>query len=267
MRSMFGPMRGLVLAAAVVPALCWGQAVVMVTEVQGVVTDVRNTEIEVLRELEPGARLTLGDGARLMVVHLVSGAEYAVPGPAVLEIGAETLSRDGEPLEGRALLASVAAQNTSGYAQAAVVMRAPQADAETISMRFPVQSKITEPRPEFTWEPLGTGYTYRFELLDQQGNSLHLVETGMTRVSLTEGVMLPRGELLTWELEARRGAQAEFASTEFMVASEAETAGLRADEPADDATRASRIAHARLLEQYGYRHAAEAAWRELGISR
>jgi hypothetical protein len=267
MGRFFGRSLGLVLAAALVSPACWAQAVVMVTGVQGRVTDARDAEVEVLRELETGTRLTLADGARLMVVHLISGAEYDLTGPAVLEIGAEAMKLDGQAIEGRVLLASVAAQNTSGYAQAAVVMRAPQADAQAIRMRYPVESRIVETRPEFTWEPLGPGFDYRFELLDQQGASLFLTETAQTLVVLPDTIELPRGELLTWELEARRGAQLEYASAEFMVASRDEFARLEAGSPGVDASRATRIAHARLLEQLGYRHAAEAAWQGLGIER
>jgi hypothetical protein len=241
----------------------------MVTDVQGGVT-AAGQPLTLLAELTEGTPIDLpADGAAKLVFY-ANGKEFVLPGGSQAKLTADAVEINGQPLAGETLLLSAEGAGLSSVrmSQAAVLMRKAARQGQPVEQTYPVASKILEPRPIFTWRVHGESekaYSYRLEILSEKGKSLFVGSSDIGRFRLPKGVELPKGERLTWELEAKKGEEMIFSSADFSIAT---------DEQADRIDQLSaqwgtdfsrRVMLARYLEANGFQHDAQNSWRLLAL--
>ncbi|QFY90422.1 hypothetical protein D5125_13545 [Magnetovirga frankeli] len=245
--------------------------VAMVTDVQG---DVRlaGQPVNLLAELSAGSTLDLAADASLKLVFYRSGKEFDLPGGVQAVLVEEQVQVDGQPLAGEALLLSSegAMLSSAQLSQAAVLMRKAMPQEQVIELTYPVASTILEPRPIFSWRVHGQSekdFSYRLEILSEQGKSLFIGNSDIGRFRLPKDVELPQGERLTWELEAKQGEDMIFSTADFSIATnqQADRVDQISAELGEDFAR--RLTFARYLEANGFRHDALNSWRKLSAQR
>ena len=94
------------LMALLMPLWVLGQGapLALVTDSVGQVQRVGSGALQLLEELPAGTLLDLAPQARATLVYLKSGEEYAITGPARVELQVEAPVVDGRPMAGKALL-------------------------------------------------------------------------------------------------------------------------------------------------------------------
>lgn len=260
------------LAAALMsglPARAIAQSIALVTDVSGRVTG--PSPVTILSEITADARLQLDAGARLVAVYLKSGDEYTFTGPAQVQF------RTAEP----AMLSGARPQKKSNpfgkgsnvtirpvrVAQAGFIMRSGRSTAR-IKLLTLSGTKSLESSPEFRWREIEPGVTYRFELTDDTGRSLHEASVTGSSFRLPESIRLREGVSYTWDLSVRLADGRRYVSAgEFSVAgtelrTQAQELRPRADTPVSE-----RVAYAAWLEQMELRDEARKYWRALAAER
>lgn len=258
--------------------LAWGapapaqEPVAMVTDLQGT-AELQWSEgkgrVALLSELTPGALITLGDQARLVLVYFASGDEFAYKGPAQIYI------RDDRPvtLEGEAPSTTALFKSSSlqppmeplGLAQAGLVMRAPNTGA-TIRLLEPAGTKVLG-QPVFRWES-PAAETYEFELTDRAGRKIFETTATETSLRLPAKVQLEPGRTYSWEVEAKLQGGGRYASwADFRVADGDEVRLAEDMRPAPDAPFSRRVAYAAWLEQMDLKDEARKYWAALSSER
>lgn len=252
-------------------ALLAGAPIAMVTNLSGELKT-KDQPIALLAELNEGTAVELQEHASLTLVYYQSGQEFKAQGPLQLLLKNEAPEANGKPLEGANLMQ--AAQSTklaaAGHSQAAVIMRSPSTGPKDIELLYPAWSSILEPSPIFSWKiPSGQdkAYSYHLEILDNKGKVLFQGQSDIGRLRLPKTLELPRGERLTWELEAKRGQETLFGRADFQIADEAleqQTDNL-SKELGQDFGR--RIIFWRYLKANNFNHAANELWQGLVAER
>ena len=259
----------LAMLFAWLPAAARAQGVALVTDISGRVSG--SAPVSILSEVPADARVQLEAGARLVAIYLKSGDEYAFNGPAQVQF------RAGEPL----VLSGAAPQKKANplsrggnvtikpvqVAQAAFVMRGgrPTARIKQLSLSG---TRTLESSPEFRWQEIGPGVTYRFELTDDTGRSLYDSQVTGTSLRLPTSVTLRDGIGYTWEISARAQDDRRYVSaSDFSVASADLKRQADSLRPADGAPVSERVAYAAWLEQMELRDEARKYWKALAAER
>jgi hypothetical protein len=243
--------------------------VAMVTDLEGAATAKERRALSVLDEIELGSTITLSSGSKLVFVYYSSGVEYGFAGPGrlkVLESAPEVMA--GKPPLVRRLLAGGERStriSPSGKIQASLVMRGEGTESSLVLLG-PL-SKIVETRPRFTWERLPQAERYRFELVDEDLQTVAHATLTDTSYELDQGIVLPPG-LYTWEVETRLPGAIRAANWGvFTVASVEERELLNGLRPPPGASFSERVVYAVWLQQTGFLHDAQQAWRQLKDER
>lgn len=259
----------LALAAAWVIAPAHAEPVAMVTDVQGkavLASDARKRELTILAELEPGARVQLPAGARLVVIYLKSGDEYTMSGPALVEFRADepAAASGAKPAKrGNPLAKGGAAIRIKpvGVAQVAVVMRSVR-PAARIRLLNLSGTHTLEAQPEFRWQELQPGVKYQFEISDDTGYTLHEAQLEATSFKLPASVQLREGVSYKWEVSTRLPDGRKYSSAgDFSVAPADLRAQAEALRPAASAPLSTRIAYAAWLGQMDLKDEARKYWK------
>jgi hypothetical protein len=248
------------------------EPVAMVTDLQGA-AELQWSEskghVALLSELTPGALITLGDQARLVLVYFASGDEFAYKGPAQIYI------RDDQPvtLEGQAPSTTALFKSSGlqapvkplGLAQAGLVMRASNAGA-TIRLVEPAGTKVLG-QPVFRWES-PAAESYEFELTDSAGRKIFETTVTQATLRLPDQVQLEAGRTYSWEVEARLRGGGRYASwADFRLADSDEVRLAEQMRPAPDAPFSRRVAYAAWLEQMDLKDEARKYWTALSSER
>jgi hypothetical protein len=264
----------LLYAVAMFGAPANAVGVAMVTDMQGqasLVGDAEKREIGILVELDAGATVMLAADARLVVLYLGSGDEYAFSGPVSIrfEAGAPATS-GGAPGERR----GPALGRNAGDVRikpvrvelAAIVMRsASEGRSQPLA---PAHTSILETRPEFVWTGPLAGLRYAFELYDGGGTQMVKTAVEATSLTLPAGVELALGGAYSWRVTARLPNGATYARNgEFRVASADLRAKAQALRPGGSAPLSSRVAYATWLEQNDLKAEARRYWRAAAMER
>lgn len=254
--------------------LCFSQGlfaspVAMVTEAQGTL----NTDgqpLALLAELNENAQIELADGSQLTLVYYEAGQEYSAQGPLTLTLKKNAPEANGKPLNGTDLLAAADGIKlaTAEHSQMAVNMRsvAAQSPSNGLILQYPVWSSVLEPAPIFSWK-MANGqdkeYSYRLEVINEKGKVVYTGQSDIGRLRLPKDLELPKGERLTWELEAKKGNDILSSSAEFQIADDATV--TRIDQLAKDLGQdfGRRLVFLRYLKTTGFRHAADELWENL----
>jgi hypothetical protein len=260
-------MAAMLAAAVITSATGDGEPVAMVTDVTGrVVLDVvkEGAELALLTEVQAGSRIQLAPNATLVLVFFESGQEYAYAGPSRIQIG----EREPELLDGsapsvRAILGDQTLRiRPAGKAQASVRMRG-RKESKKIELLAPVDARILEVRPAFSWQPVEAAGSYRFELMDDEMNLVAEARTEASSCELPAHVELEEGRIYTWEVETRLEGLRLSSWTEFTVATAADRALIAQLDPGPDASRSQKVVFATWLRQEGYSHLADSLLEEI----
>ncbi len=235
------------------------KSVAMITALTGNTFTVGKS-LGLFAELQVNANLELTDHSKVTLVLYQNGKEYVLDGPGQAQITADSVNVNGKPLSGNTLLVSTDGLNLSpkDVEQAAIIMRGGLTGTkQTINIIYPRGSKLLETGPIFKWEAPGQGYKYRLEIFNHQSQSIFVTETDQTQFSLPNQIKLPTEQLLTWEVEASKGAEVLFNSADFIVASPELVERIMRQKPDSNAS-PSRIAlYIKILNNFSFKHEAE----------
>ena len=243
----------------------------LVIDVQGAATLAGRGRLAILAGLAPGAEISLGSGAKVVVVNSSSGRQYELSGPGAFRWtnGAIEVVRPGQlvvrestnPAFGEVRL------RTSRLAQASIVMRGP-VEVSGVRLVSPVSTWLFERPTAFRWEPVASAGGYRFQLTDSSGKLLHETLTTALMVELSATVALEAGRTYGWQVRAEvPGGKAVEGWTEFGLAAPDLRARVERARPSAGASFADRLLYLLLLEELGVREEAAKSWAELAAER
>lgn len=257
------------LAAPQLAAQAVVSAAAMVTEASGPVqrTGANAGPVGMLQELPSGARVTLGAGAKLVLVFSASGDEFAFTGPAAFTVGErEPRELSGSAPRKKALSfarAGGAKVNIASVTQGAVVMRSVGAPNRLRAMG-PRNGAVLEARPELRWEDPANVGNYRIALRDRDGAVVHEGTASASSYRVPEDVALKPGERYDWQAQpAVAGGSSRGASGWFVTVDAAQRDALGRARPDAKAPFAERVAFAAWLDREGYKDEARRAWEQL----
>ncbi len=206
------------------PAISAAQPLGMFTDIPENGVHANGAPAVLLGEFQSGDKLSLAKNAKATLVYYANGKEYILTGPSEVALNDEGPTVNGKVIAGEILLlSSEGAQLVSSeLAQAAIVMRRINASKPKLSLTYPVKTRILEARPYFEWQvdDEAKDAAYRLEILSDKGKVLFTAHTDKPRLRLPKEVVLPRGERLTWELEAEQEGGKSFASADFALVTE-----------------------------------------------
>lgn len=244
----------------------------MITDLTGKVSAAgAGGAITILAEINADARIVLDSGARLVAIHLKSGDEYSVTGPAQVLFARDGLRglsgtqplRRASPLGGGGQDIRI---RPGAVTQAAFVMRS-GGSANRITLLTLTGTKTLERNPEFQWQAPAPGLTYRFELTDDSGRVVVESELGDTSFKLSS-VRLKEGASYTWEVSAQpQQGRGVLGVGDFSVAGADLMERATALRPLSDAPVSARVTYAAWLAQVELHDEARKYWRALALER
>ena len=186
------------------------ESVAIVTDVAGRVAmqgGPAHGEIGILDEIEPDTRLQVDGGARLVVLYLASGNEYAFSGPAQVQFRAnEPRVVSGAQPQKRASPLGRSGQDVTikpfRVTPGAMVMRG-NITAARIKLLTVTDTRILESAPEFRWQEVEPGLKYQFELNDVTGESLFEIQVEGVALKLPPAIRLQEDIGYKWTVSAR----------------------------------------------------------------
>ncbi|MDP2783965.1 MAG: hypothetical protein Q8O38_05145 [Sulfurimicrobium sp.] len=250
------------------------EPVAMVTDVKGgarLLEKDRSATLSVLSYLAPGMEIELDAGAQVVVAYFAQSTEFSFKGPARIAIQAENA---------KALKGTVETRRLDNEKSGAVkkFVQSGRLTLATVEMRSlptvkprlqsPVNSKIADARPTFSWKALDDVTKYHLLLSDERGQILHdvLVETNSWQ--LPQGGTLVHGITYKWKVAAvMKSGESDAAESNFTVADMETIKRIEAKRPAGNDVFSDRVLYAVFLENEGFREAARGVWQELAKER
>ena len=229
-------------------------------------------EVTILAEIERDTRLQLDGGARLVVIYLKSGNEYAFTGPAQIQFRSnEPHVVSGAQPQKRASLLGGSGRDVTikpfGVTQGAMVMRG-TFPAARIKLLNPVGTRTLESAPELRWQGVEGGLRYQFELNDDTGKSLFEIQVEGVALTLPPEIRLQEGIGYTWAVSARLADGRRYVNSgDFSIAPADLRARVEALRPASGASVSERVAFGAWLAQSELRDEARKYWRVLAVER
>lgn len=214
--------------------------------------------------MDEGNQLEIPEQAKLTLVYLESGKEFFLAGPLSVKIGKTSPSSDNQLIksDNTLLAADKMIASTAQYSQAAIIMRSGNKKENPLKIIQPQKTKILHKWPHLSWKNIDKGYSYRVEILSAEGDSLFVSETRSNSLQVPKQVQLPENTLLTWEIEATRGAGTYYNSADFMIVDQKSADAIKKAKP--KGTKFSQLAfYARTLEQQGFNAEARKYWLKL----
>lgn len=263
------------LASAAWAATAHAEPVAMVTDIQGKVaaqSGPRKGEMTILTEIDPGTRVQIDGSARLVVIYLKPGDEYAMSGPGLIEFRANapvavsgaTPAKRANPL-GKA--SPAIRIKPVGVTQGALVMRSAR-PAARIKLLNLAGTQTLDLSPEFRWQGAEPGLRYQFELNDETGRALFEVQVEGVALKLPPSVELKEGTGYTWTVSARLSDGRRYMNSgDFSIAPADLRARVETIRPASAAPVSERVAFAAWLEQMELKDEARKTWRAIYAER
>ena len=244
--------------------------VAMITDLEGRATIGGGRPLALLDEVVAGTVISLEDASSLVLVYYASGIEYRFEGPASLDVAesAPAATSGAAPAVRRLLGDGEKATRISpaGKVQASVLMRGDALETELVLIS--PSSKVLETRPRFCWEPVSGAARYRFELIDEDLETVAQATPLEPCFELPDELHLEPGAVYTWEVETRLpGAVRVSEWAAFSVASAEEQSLVRTLRPPPDAPFSERLVFAVWLQQNGFQDEARHQWQGLQEER
>jgi hypothetical protein len=242
--------------------------VAMVAEITGeaeLVQDGKGSLLRLLEELKPGASVRLKPDARVVLLFVRDGDQYALSGPGIY-----TVDRDRphprSPAAAPARLGPVLGKNGKAlyfkdrnFSQAGLVMRA--YGKSSIPARLPAGPVTLGAPPAFEWEAVGKEVDYEFVLKDDRGNTLFSRIASENKLPLPPDLALDPGATYRWSVSTRGNDGARyFSSHQFRVSDPSMKVEYDNFCPADSATLAEHVAFVAWLESQGLMDEAARYW-------
>jgi len=249
--------------------------VAMVTDLQGKATlssGGTTRDLTICAELDTGARVQLGAGARLVLLYLDAGDEYVFKGPSTIEFkpGAPEVPSGAQP-EKRSLSLGKGGKDVRikqvGITQGAMVMRSvrPVARIQLLTLN---KTRTLDNSPEFRWSALQAGLKYGFELSDETGRTVFETKVDAISLRLPASVQIREGVPYTWEVTARLPDGRKYASSaDFAIAGADLRAQAESLRPPASAPLSTRIAYAAWLNGAELKDEARKYWKETAAER
>jgi len=221
-------------------------------------------DVGVLTPFASGTRTRLQPGARMVVLYVKTGEQFALSGPGLIRFGPQSPNalNGAEPVRLRPVTGKDGAPiriRLADVTQAAVVSRS--GTARPIEALGLSDTVTLESPPVFRWREPEPDLTYQFVLEDREGATLFSRLTADPVLQLPVEVALAAGGLYIWTISARAETGAGYLSQHrFSVASDATRVAAENFRPAADATIAERVAYAAWLDETGLRDEATAQW-------
>jgi hypothetical protein len=222
---------------------------------------------DILTELSSGTELSLDDSATLTLFYFTSSEEYVYSGPAKILIEPQQPNLlSGKQADTRNLnmkkLAGIAAEDEEGIGLGVLKLR--NFSKPKLELKTPVDTKVSDTRPIFTWSSVDEATGYEFILSNELGKRIADITLSETSVQLPEDIELSDGEEYTWEVIAQTSEQTEYrAHAYFSLAEDHVRQQVASSRPAEGASFSERLVYARLLEKLGLKHDAKLIWQEL----
>jgi hypothetical protein len=243
--------------------------VAIVTDILGKVETQHGSSavvVALLAEFSAGSRAKLQPGAKMVVLYLRSGEQYALAGPALMRFGWDA----PEPLNGTkpAKMRPVVGQDGTpirikpgGLAQSGIIVRSLGKGLSPMNLAGTITLERT---PVFRWKDTAHVPPYQFELKDDRGMTLVSSIVNGDSLKLPPEVRLQEGQSYYWSVGSRPGIRYnDFAESSFQVADAELQAAVENYRPRKDASIAERVAYAIWLDQTGLRDEASAQWRRI----
>lgn len=275
-------LRGLVVLAGLLGALLPATApaqparnapVAMVTDLEGPASLIgEKRSLAILEDLSLDQRIELGKGARMVLVFLKSGDEYAFKGPAlVLVRQAQADAVSGAKPEKRSTLFGGSGREIRispiGVNQGAVLMRSMPGEPR-LSLLSLSETITLDSWPEFRWRGIQAGTLGRLQLFDDKGRQILEREVSGDAMTLPGDVRLKSGIRYRWIVAGKGpGGQAVSGAAHFSFASlelRSEAERLR---PGTGATLSEQVIYAAWLEQKELHDEARKYWRMAASER
>ena len=264
---------GIAVCLALSATATRAETVAMVTDVTGRVVvqgGSAGSNITVLTDIESETRLQLEGGARLVVIYLQSGDEYAFSGPAQVQFKANgpQVAVGAQPQKRTSMLGRSsrdASIKPFGVTQGAMVMRGGAARIKLLNL---AGTRTLETAPEFRWQGVEPGARYQFELNDDTGKSLFEIQVEGVALKLPPTMKLQEGNNYTWMVSTRLADGRRYVNSgNFTIATADLRARAEALRPPADAPVAERVAFAVWLAQSRLTDEARRYWKTLAGER
>lgn len=237
----------------------------------------KQKRLNVLSYIEEGGSIHLDAKAAISITTFMPAAEYAVVGPAKLELvgGAVRVLNGGKltkvVLDEQTVRAGkqFSAVQRERLTMAALRMRGGGADGFGLSQLSPVNVEMLNVRPNFSWSAPREAKRFSLTLIDETTGKV------IQEVSLNEPTWKMSGEpslqyqhQYSWKVRAQMVAGQEMISTaEFTVVDEARAKRILQSKPAVSAPFSDRVLYAVLLESEGLNTDAVDEWKVLAAER
>ncbi len=255
----------IVFVAALAITCTWAAAtpVAMVTDLVGSATIDDGKALELLDEINVDVNIIVSAESNLVVVYFDSGIEYTIAGQGRVSLKlAAPVSSDGATTKMRTLgpAGEAIRINPAGKAQASLVLR--DSDNEvTLELLSPINPRINDLRPEFTWQSVPGAKKYRFELTDSELDTVVEATVETSAFTLPEGVELEPGGTYMWEIVTQQTLGERISSyASFTVVSKAQQDMIKTLKPGPNASVSQQIVFAVWLDQNGFTDDAEKLW-------
>jgi hypothetical protein len=267
---MFGNCRtflGLMLLAGALAADAAPESVALVTELSGPAALVRKTDsaLELLDELRVGAIVSLGNGARAVVVHTASGVVYDLSGPGRFRVqGKDIEALNGARLARRELPPQIKSFQLKPLSamQANIIMRG------GTPMRLDGPNGGVLGTDELDYRIRGSVIAPRVEVTAADGTTIIAAQPTSAIFNPASAAPIAPGTryLILIKGTDSRGKPVELSSGFWLIDNES-AARLKAAKPVSDPTATDLVIYALALERAGATATAEATWRAVNERR
>lgn len=263
---------GLMLLGGAGPALAAGpdDVVGMVLDVQGtgeLVRAGRNSKLQLLSYVKPGAQLKLEAGSKASVSHYGAKLIYQLVGPVLAEVGVDSVKvLNGTASTTKSLAEKVvAAAVHPNMGAAAFKMRSL---GQEIAMQSPTNRSVQlGGRPRFQWnapEPA----SFQLTLIEAPERVVARATVEGSIWELPAGTRLEAGKDYRWTVAyTPSDGQLRSAGAEFTVASQADADAIQALRPGANAAVDEWVLYAAILRDRQMLDEARQVWREIASQR
>jgi len=245
------------------------ETVAMVTDIVGEVavnSDGQKKPLNILDNVATGMQIDIAEQAKLVLVYLDSGKEYAVQGKTMVNIGAKQINLEsGQSISGKDLNKYRDVQFKPVNAlQAAAEMRSGSAKHIKLRLLSLNGVKTLQVRPTFRWQAIKPGLKYQFELFNTEGETLLEKQLTETSLQLPQDMLLSRGKIYSWEISTQLPNRKRYTNfTDFSVVSKKEFEMVNKLRPDESASVAELVLYASVLEQLLIRDEASRYWKKI----
>ena len=223
--------------------------------------------LDIAGSIEPGTRIDLNKGGEICFVFYPTRQQFAVVGPASLQITEGSVKQlQGNPMRPKNLAenrTAVAMGFQDRVVPAAMVMRSLLVRPRTLEPQD--GETVLSERPEFAWKTESGGLMEFSLSLD--GALVHQQQTDGNRLELPAGLSLASGREYRWQVAFANGDRAGTNWGTFTVANASLRQQALSNQPPAEAELAEWVLYAMTLDQLKLRTDANRVWARISDQR